>query len=84
VKADHSLTAQSTGQAWVLQARVPARAGHALPPNATSVETVRDRVWVPVPHDVLHADHADHALTTQSTGHASSLQDCFSATAPHV
>jgi hypothetical protein len=46
--------------------------------------TERARVSNPAPHVFEHADQAPRVLTAQSTGHASSLQDCFSATAPHV
>ena len=45
------LTAQSTGQAWVLQARVSALWGHATPPCSTGCVTLRVRLWVPPPHD---------------------------------
>ena len=89
VDADHSVhspTTQSTGQAWVLQACVSDRAGHAAPPNAAGVTTTRERDWMPEPHDFEHvdADHSVHSPTTQSRGQAWVLQACVSDRAGHA
>jgi hypothetical protein len=47
---------------------VSVKDGHAAPPFAAAVNTVRVRVRLSVPSPFgVHADHADHAETTQST-----------------
>ena len=42
---------------------------------------LRLRVWDPLPHVLVHDDHALHADTSQFTGHAPSLHACESLTA---
>jgi hypothetical protein len=41
----------------VLQLRVSALCGHALPPKVGSV-VARERLWLPLPHDLVHVLHA--------------------------
>jgi hypothetical protein len=76
-QADHSETPQSIGHAAVLHAWFWFKAGQAVPPLAADVTTVRVWVCEPPPQRVEHADHADHSLTTQLTGHGIVLQSCF-------
>ena len=45
----------------------PCKAGHAAPPNAAAVTTVRERVWTPDPHVAAHADQSDQSETTHAT-----------------
>jgi hypothetical protein len=66
------LSWQSTGQACGLQVRAWA-AGHAAPPCLAATFTVRERDWVPVPHDSEHMVHAFHSCS-QSMGHGWVLQ----------
>ena len=47
--------------------------GHATPPSLAAVEIVRSRLVAPVPQLTVHAAHACHVLTEQSTGHAKAL-----------
>jgi hypothetical protein len=73
----HSEIPQSIGHACVLHAWFWLKAGHAVPPLAAAVTTVR--VWVcdPPPQRVEQADHVDHSLTTQLTAQGIVLQCCF-------
>ena len=48
---------QSTGHVWVLQSRVSAECGHALPPSVGAV-VERLRFCEPVPHDLVQVDQA--------------------------
>lgn len=48
--------------------------GHAAPPAAVAVLTVRLRVWNPVPQVLVQDDHSLKAPTTQSTGQTWVLQ----------
>jgi len=83
-KAEHAVTTHASGRgggcgggghARVLHACCSLNDGHAVPPKASSVTTVRLRVWVPpLPQDTVHCVHADQALTTQLTGHRRVLQ----------
>ena len=61
-------TEQCTPQYSAWHGRVAASAGHDLPPWPTDASLSRRRVWTPGPHDALHADHACHEPTLQSTG----------------
>ena len=59
----------------MLQPRTSASAGHGLPPADADAEGERWRVCVPpLPHEVLHALQAVNTDTTQSRGHACTLQ----------
>jgi hypothetical protein len=75
-------TAQLTGHACTLQARVSAECGHAAPPCCGSV-VARLRDWKPLPHDFVQVDHALSGPTTQSTAHAGTLQARVSAECGH-
>ncbi len=57
------------GHAPALQDWDMLRAGHAAPPQAGGVATLRFADSAPVPHVTSHADHADHAETVQLTAH---------------
>ena len=76
-------TTQSTGHSCVLQLRVCASVGHALPPLAVAQTMVRVRLLTPVPHDVLHSPQAG-SFTTQSIGHAWVLHSRCSVSAGHT
>ncbi len=65
--AAHSLTRQSTGHGWVLQACSAANAGQGTPPLAAATTTLRVWVCTPEPHAAEHADHAENSDTTQLT-----------------
>jgi hypothetical protein len=54
-QAAHAAPTQSTAHACVLQARVSAECGHALPPNVGST-VARLRFCEPVPHDLVQSD----------------------------
>jgi hypothetical protein len=85
-QAVHSDSAQSTGQALVLHARVWSRTGHARPPwLATRVMVLRFD-WTPAPHVAEHSDHAwlVQSLTAQSTGQAWALHDATSVSTGHA
>lgn len=76
VQVDQTVQAgvtQSMGHAWVLQARVSAECGHAMPPCLGAM-LIRLRRCEPVPQDTVHMDQAPKLLTLQSTAHANSLQ----------
>ena len=66
-------TLQSTAHACVLQARVSAECGQALPPNLGAT-VARLRFCEPVPHDLVQVDQAPKAEVAQSTAHAAALQ----------
>ena len=78
------VTTQSIGQAWVLHSRVSDACAQATPPCCDAVVTERVRIWLPVPHVSEHEVQPLHAVWTQSTGHAASLQDCTSYTEGHT
>jgi hypothetical protein len=62
VHVDHTVQppkTQSVAHACVLQLRVSALCGHALPPEVGSVLT-RERLWLPPPHDTVHVAQDDH------------------------
>ena len=69
---------QSTGHAWLLQARVSAECGHAAPPALGPV-CARLRDCEPVPHDLVHVDHAPKASLVQSAEHVCALHARVSA-----
>ena len=71
--APNAPTAQSMGHACVLQRRVSAECGHALPP-LDGAEVLRVRFCEPSPHDFVHVDHVPNAPTAQSVEHACALQ----------
>lgn len=52
--------------------------GHAMPPLAAGVVTVRVRVRVALPHVTAQADHVDHGATWQLTGQAVAKQAALS------
>ena len=74
---------QSTAHGVVLHAWSSASVSHASPPYATSCSTLRRRVLVPWPHDVLHALQSPQADSMQSAGHLWVLQRFVSTSAPH-
>ena len=76
VQVDHAAkddTTQCPAQAWSLHALCSCRYGHAYPPELVSVVTLRDLDCDPVPHDLVHADQALNAETTQCPAQAWSL-----------
>jgi hypothetical protein len=62
----HVPTSQLTGHAWLLQSRVSAACGHALPPNVGSV-CARLRCCEPAPHDTVQVDQLSKVPSSQST-----------------
>ena len=79
---------QSAGHACVLQARVSAECGHAVPPFEGST-VARLRLCEPVPHDLVQVDQALKADTTQLTAHGCELHErtselCGHAAPPNV
>jgi len=73
VQSDHALTMQSIllmtgGHACVLHGWESAKAGHATPPFAAWVITVRVRDWTPRPHREEQAPHDDQEETAQLVG----------------
>ena len=77
-QAIKSPTTQSTPHVNLLQGRVSAECGHALPPFEDSVSS-RSRCCEPVPHDSVHVLQLLKPRMMQSTGHAAVLQACVSA-----
>ena len=69
----HPSCTQSTGQAPTPQSRDTVSCGHVAPPCKTGVEMTRLRLWVPEPHDLVHALQPEYSETTQSTAHAAEL-----------
>jgi hypothetical protein len=84
VQSANAETTQSTGQAWVLQAWVLVRTGHALPPKRTARLMLRMRACDPPPQVWEQAFQAPHALTVQSTGQLSALHFDVSMVWPHA
>ena len=41
---------------------------HWFPPLEASIDIDRARVFIPLPHVVVHVDHSDHDAQAQSTG----------------
>ena len=79
-QACQALITQSMGHASVEHCRVCTReVGHATPPSLAAVEIVRSRLVAPVPQLTVHAVHACHVLTEQSTGHAKALHWALSS-----
>jgi hypothetical protein len=77
VQVDHDSnvpSTQSVAHAWALQLRVSSACGHAVPPSVGAV-LERLRFCEPVPHDLVHVDHAAQPLVTQSVAHAKPLQE---------
>ena len=66
-----------------MHARFSTVAGHAAPPF-DGCACLRVRVCVPAPHDLVHVLQAPYVPTTQSTGHACSLQARVSAECGHA
>jgi hypothetical protein len=73
VQALKAPTPQSTGHAAALQLRVSALCGHARPPNCGCV-LARERLWAPMPHDLVQAVQASTRATTQSAAQGWALQ----------
>jgi hypothetical protein len=66
---DHAVNgaqAQLLGQQPVLHDSLSLSTAH-VPPHDSADCLVRERERVPPPHDRVHADHVDHALSTQFT-----------------
>lgn len=76
----HAETVQSTGQGPRSQACVSAMCAHEAPPCAAAPATLRARARVPAEHVVLQSLQLDHDASTQSTGHACTLQVLVSLT----
>jgi hypothetical protein len=74
---------QSIGHACSLHARVSAEAGQALPP-AVGATLVRERLWAPVPHDLVHVVYALNVPTWQLAAHACALHPRVSALCGHA
>ena len=74
---------QSAGHACVLQARVSAECGHAVPPFEGST-VARLRRCEPVPHDLVHVDQVSKVPTTQLEAQAKVLHTCVSALCAHA
>ena len=73
--APHSETWHGTGQGMgCSHARVSFSTGQAVPPFFAWRVTLRCRILVPFPHDVVQADHSPHSLTSHGNGHFSSMQ----------
>jgi len=79
----HGVCEQWTGQHVSLQPAVLASVGHATPPCAASVVTVRARTLVPPPQVTVHEPHSAQSDTTQSTGHGELWHDCVSVSCGH-
>ena len=77
--ADHSDTSQWTGQGPSAHSAISCSVGHAVPPWAAPIDTIRVRrrkaTSVPTRQDSEQADHSDQAETSQCTGQYLSLQD---------
>ena len=71
-QADEAGTTQSGAHTCLLQLRVSAECGQALPPFLGST-VARLRFCTPVPHDLVQVDQADQAGTTQSGAHTCAL-----------
>jgi len=76
-------TGAGVGHACLLHDCCSDKDGHAAPPFRADAVMLRERVWVPPPHDLLHEPHADQPDTAQFTlggavGHACLLHDCCS------
>ena len=74
---------QSMGQLCVLQLRVSAECGHALPPWSGST-IVRWRDWNPPSQEFVHVAQGAQSCTSQSSGHSCSLQSRVSAECAHA
>jgi hypothetical protein len=74
---------QSTAHACKLQVRTSLSCGHAAPPNKGEV-LVRERLWYPEPHDLVHVLQGVNALELQSAAQSCVLQDCVSALCGHA
>jgi hypothetical protein len=83
-QADQADTTQSMGQACSLHVFICWLWLHFLPPWATGVITLRERVWEPAAQDKVHALKAPQPETWQSTGHAWALQAWNSDSAGQV
>lgn len=67
-QSDQLVSAQSTGHGWTLHDCDAASAGHAAPPQATAVSTVRVRDWLPEPHEASQELHSCQLDTVHATG----------------
>ena len=85
VHAWKALTSQSVEQACTLHVRVSSVCGHATPPLAYAVPTVRERDCVPplAPHDTVQVVQPLKAPTVQSAGQAWSLHTRVSSRYGH-
>ena len=77
-------TTQCVGHACSLQVRASRRLGHSTPPKLTSVTALRVRSCEPLPHDLVHADHALYSDSTQSCGQLAELQPRVSSRYGHT
>ena len=82
-QAAHLPSVQSVGQLAALQARVSAECGHAVPPHAGATFW-RVRFCEPVPHDLVHVDHAPKLAMPQLAGQHCELQVRVSAECGHA
>jgi hypothetical protein len=79
LQACQALRAQSMGHEAVEQFRASPREGQATPPLLAAVSTKRKREVLPVPQLTVHADHACHPATEQSTGQVKGLHSVLCA-----
>jgi hypothetical protein len=77
-------TTQSTGHASVLHDTVSWSSGQEKPPWSLWVTTERERLFVPLPQDLVQAEYAEKALRTQCTGHGPSVHTCISLRLPQM
>jgi hypothetical protein len=84
-KVPHCDTVQCTAHGGLeSHASVCSRAGHAWPPCAAEMVTVRCLVIVPLPHVVSQLPKEPQSLTSQSTVHATALHACTSVNCGQV
>mmetsp|Transcript_67786 Transcript_67786/g.219025 ORF Transcript_67786/g.219025 Transcript_67786/m.219025 type:complete len:505 (-) Transcript_67786:127-1641(-) len=80
---DQPRSTQSTVQGGPLQTRSSTRFGQPSPPFRACTRVARVRCCRPLSHWAEHLDQPLHMLTSQSVGHASSLQDRFISKGGH-
>jgi hypothetical protein len=68
LQLDHWPITLSTGHSCVLHERVSEVCPHDEPPRLGGVFT-RVRLWLPVPHDLVHVDHGVNVPSTHAIGH---------------
>ena len=84
LQPEYSETTQSTAHAAELHVFTSLRCGQVYPPCIACLITERERIVMPVPHDLVQVVNAEKLETRQCVGQCSPLQTCVCDAGGHA